>query len=102
MADKQRGPEHIRSILQRVIPPAAETRKLEKAHAKWAEVAGESLMGLTRVLSFHQGTLRIGVCSSPLLSELSFLSADLLKMLNDGDNPLKVKDIRFTLVEDTI
>jgi predicted nucleic acid-binding Zn ribbon protein len=67
------GPEILGSVISRLFASRGYGRPQADAQLAglWREVAGERIASQTRVLGLKNGTLTIGVATSPLLSELS-------------------------------
>jgi len=68
--------EIIRTVLNRVQAESSLKRKL--ARERWNAVIDGEVELKTRILSYRNGTLKIGVESQPLLSELKNFRRDRL------------------------
>ncbi len=88
--------ELVRDVLHRF----ESQRKLHLQNAKqaWREVVPEPYEEETCVQSYRNGTLKIGVSSQPMLSELSGFHADRLRDRLREEGLESLEELTFTAV----
>jgi hypothetical protein len=97
LAQRNREPETIGSILPRILPKKGTQKLLASARRKWRAVVGEPIASMTNVDSLEYGTLRINVASSALLSDLEFARTDIIAEMREGDDAITLKEVVFSL-----
>lgn len=91
----------IGGYIQDLLHQFESQRSLHKQRAReaWEEVREEALEDATKVLSYKDGTLKIGVNSQPLYSELSnFRKEELQELLQEEGDLSELQELTFEIM----
>ncbi len=96
-----RKPTPIGDVLAGVLDRPKIQRGLDRARivGEWEERVGEKIAAVSRVRSFHEGTLFVEVRSSAWMMELEMMKREILERLNSGCTRLQLTRIVFVLAE---
>ena len=98
---RNRGPEHVSRILERVLKDAGLAGKNSGAGLleAWREVVGPETGRHTSIYGFRAGIVTVAVDSAPLCQELElFRKEELLNALRARYRDRYVQDLRFRLI----
>ena len=98
-----RKPVAIGEVLAGVLNRPKIQRGLDRARivSEWEERVGDRIAAVSRVRSFHEGTLFVEVRSSAWLMELEMMKRTILERLNAGSERLHLNRLVFVLSETT-
>ena len=93
------SPQLIGDLLGRVLARRGLTAKLEAVSAldEWGDRVGPQIAAVTRAHRVSEGTLFVGVATSPWLMELNLIKADLLRRVNAGKKEGRIRQIVFVM-----
>jgi predicted nucleic acid-binding Zn ribbon protein len=100
MADRSKGPEHIKNLLGRFIRKNQLGGKLgnREIYAVWPEIVGPDIASHTRVTAFRKGVLSVAVDSAAHFYELSaFFAEEIRGKINRHGLKRAVTKINFHL-----
>ena len=90
------GPRRVVDLL-RSRPELAERLIEARLRQQWRELVGADVARQAEPLFFREGTLTIGVASSPWLHQLSLLADELRGRLDRGVGPGAIRELRFQI-----
>ena len=91
--------EAVGGVLSRVLQDLGLSREMSgwRAVEAWPELVGPRVARRTRAVAFREGTLHVEVEGSAWMQELSYLTRDLVRRINQKLGSEEVLDVRFTL-----
>ena len=100
MADRSKGPEHIKNLLGRFIRKNKLRGKIgaKEIYAIWPEAVGADIASHTRITAFRRGVLSVAVDSAAHFYELStFFGDEIKEKLNQHGLKIVIVKINFHL-----
>ena len=94
---KREAPEHIGSILEKLLANPEWKNKLQASIPllRWQEIVGDKIARQSQPESLQNGVLLVRVANPAWLHHLRFLEEDLRQKLNKKLPSLDVKELRF-------
>ena len=93
-AQKSGEPRRLKDVLAPTLDALAGSEQA-RAYGAWMRAAGAPVTGGARPRNFSRGTLTVECASSVWANELTYLSADILRKMDDLAPGHPVKKIRF-------
>ena len=92
-----RMPSKVGDVLNQLMAKRGynQTRSNTAREQVWAEAVGQPLASQSRAVRLSRGVLTIMVVNSAVMQELVFQQAALTKKVNELNEDLKVKSLRF-------
>ena len=94
---KSRAAEELGSVINKIVSDSDIGRKIKKFNIfnHWSDIVGSDIGNKTKPEKLLRQTLYISVSSSTWANELSLMSGQLIKKINDFVGETVVKELRF-------
>jgi predicted nucleic acid-binding Zn ribbon protein len=94
---KSRAAEELGSVINQIVSDSDIGKKIKKFNIfnHWADIVGSDIGAKTKPQKLLRQTLYISVTSSTWANELSLMSGQLIKKINDFVGETVVKELRF-------
>lgn len=94
-------PQHVGDVLARFLRQSGLQAGVEAASVipEWEGRVGPQIAAVTRPIRVSDGTLFVGVSTSPWMMELNLMKGNLLRHLNAGKKEGKINQIVFVMDE---
>jgi len=96
---KSRAAEEIGSVINKIVSDSEIGKKIKKFNIfnHWPDIVGSDIGNKTKPEKLLRQTLYISVTSSTWANELSLMSGQLIKKINDFVGETIVKELRFKI-----
>ena len=94
---KSRAAEELGSVINKIVSDSDIGKKIKKFNIfnHWSDIVGSEIGNKTKPEKLLRQTLYISVTSSTWANELSLMSGQLIKKINDFVGETVVKELRF-------
>ena len=102
MSERKKGrPTPLGEVMPEVLGQSGLAERLEQASVivHWAQIVGREIAKVTQPISVdRKGVLQVAVTSNAWMTELSMMTPELLRAINEKAGSRKVVQIRWQLV----
>ena len=95
--DRPKAAEELGSVINKIVSDSDIGKKIKKFNIfnHWPDIVGSDIGNKTKPEKLLRQTLYISVTSSTWANELSLMSGQLIKKINDFVGETVVKELRF-------